>query len=80
MERLLTDEECHAVQGIAAIPEPVLEAQDAKSIKAVAEWLNEYCQEPSHGNDLPVHRRYCFDCMRSLWQHLREGKLPGEEK
>ncbi len=51
-----------------------------KTLKAVAEWLDERCEseEPSHAPYGGL-RITCRGCMDELWLALHDGKMPGEE-
>ena len=51
------------------------EAQHAKTLKAVAEWGCERCEEHHTANIL---RKECETCMFTLWRdYLCNGKMPG---
>ncbi len=54
------------------------------TLKAVAEWLGEYCGYHLNLKGRPVdsppkRRRMCGFCRENLLEALREGKMPGEE-
>ncbi len=56
----------------------VAEVMHAKTLKAVAEWLDGTCENRVHG--LIRDRKHCPFCMIGACLLLREGKMPGEEK
>ncbi len=51
----------------------------AKTLKAVAEWLGEVCQNEGHP-DYQTTRIYCDYCLAELIDCGERGKMPGEEK
>ncbi len=63
----------------------VIEAQHAKTLKAVAEWEDGYCDHRLNLEGRPVdsppkRRRSCIFCRENLLEATRQGKMPGEEK
>ncbi len=50
----------------------------AKTLKAVAEWLGEFCNNGKH--QTPASRLHCVFCMVDFYDAASEGKIPGEEK
>ncbi len=86
---LLTDEELAkaAYPALEGVPSHwlvgrnrrVADASQAKTLKAVAEWLSEYCNEPEHARQ-GKYRGLCVSCVSVLFTALNEGKMPGEEK
>ncbi len=53
------------------------EAQQTKALKAVAEWLGEYCDNPKHESQ--AKRIACIRCLWELQDAGTFGKMPGEE-
>ena len=86
MSRLLSDEEIEngwsAIfsypSGIACIRklalDELLKAQDAKTLKEVANW--QYGKCPHYPNKC---RAYCNHCQDVLLKAQEQGKMPGEE-
>ncbi len=63
----------------------IAKAQDAQTLKAVAEWLTETCPEDFHynrimGTKFHTSREECADCSEAFHDALANGKMPGEEK
>ena len=60
----------------------LLIAQQTKTLKAVAEWMDGKCDQMIHGSITLGQRlrRDCCYCMRDMAEFAREGKMPGEEK
>ncbi len=56
-----------------------LDAEHAKTLKAVAERLGEVCQNEGHP-DYQTTRIYCDCCLAELIDCGERGKMPGEEK
>ena len=61
----------------------LLIAQRTLTLKAVAEWLGEYCGYHLNLTERPVdsppkRRHMCGFCRENLLEALREGKMPGE--
>lgn len=84
---LLTDEEIKDltatwhVQHTTPQYRLVADASQTKTLKAVAEWLEDSCDTPSrlpHGGH-HVKRKVCYACVLFLLEAIREGKMPGEE-
>ena len=55
----------------------VAKAQHAKTLKAVAEWLGTYCDNPKHESQ--AKRIACIRCLWELQDAGTFGKMPGEE-
>ena len=81
---LLTDEELEEAREAwvkedsgETYTQRLLTVQRAKTLKAMAEWLGEYCDNPKHESQAKR-----IACIRCLWE-LRDagtfGKMPGEE-
>ncbi|KKK81704.1 hypothetical protein LCGC14_2810800, partial [marine sediment metagenome] len=50
------------------------------TLKAVAEWTHEICDDWNHGKNYGIsYRSMCSFCMNKLWDSASEGKMPGEE-
>ncbi len=83
---LLTDEEINEARA-AHIGTPlkcwpqhraIADASQTKTLKAVAEWLGERCQEHSHSRE-GGYRGICVSCVATLFAALHKGKMLGEE-
>ena len=61
----------------------IADAASAKSIKvdrqAMVEWMNERCNTLGHRGCRGI-RMHCQGCTVIMWELLREGKAPWEEK
>ncbi len=85
VEMLLTDEISDILEGYFSDELGEGAAQDiareliAKTLKAVAEWLNGHCNVKEHPV-LGMFRLNCTHCRLELFEAADEGKMPGEEK
>ena len=87
MDRLLTPEELGQTRKdwIAAgapvtYTQYLLSAQQTMTLKAVAEYLDDYCSEETHAACKDrLLRRQCLICLMGITRCLSEGKMPGEE-
>ena len=84
---LLTDEEIAAAIRTAPLEQQagqtMIIAQRAKTLKAVAEWGDGYCDHRLNMEGHPVdsppkRRRSCIFCRENLLEATRQGKMPGE--
>ena len=79
MGRLLTEAEARDCIDFAE----GIERQDAKSIKedrqAMNRWGEVLCTNVHHDR-FDARRSACHECTVLLFDELREGKMPGEEK
>ena len=56
----------------------VAKVHRAKTLKAVAEWIREWC--PGHEKAASLRRRWnCIECLVAGHIQMREGKMPGEK-
>ena len=60
-----------------ALTEPILEAQRALTLKAVAEWGEVLCNSVHHDR-FDARRSACHECTVGLFDMLGEGKAPWE--
>ncbi|KKM20069.1 hypothetical protein LCGC14_1649180 [marine sediment metagenome] len=77
---LLTDKEQarfieFPVEGYTSDRDGLCRAQQAKTLKAVAEWGNELCAEHQGESQL---RKQCIFCVEGLFLCASDGKMPGE--
>ena len=82
MDRLLTDDEIRWIVGndpSSTQLEVLVESQDAKTLKAVAEWMLDRCTE--HIDQHYPLRFLCKLCMLDVvYSALHKGLLPGEKE
>ena len=58
----------------------LMDAEHAKTLKAVAEYLDDYCSEETHAACKDrLLRRQCLICLMGITRCLSKGKMPGEE-
>ncbi len=88
---LLTDEEigdlldlekereypCSVGSVLTVDVDAVVEASQTLTLKAVAEWLGEYCDNPKHESQ--AKRIACIRCLWELQDAGTFGKMPGGE-
>ncbi len=77
---LLTDLEIRTIAGqdpSTASLEILVDTATELTLKAVAEWLGEYCDNPKHESQ--AKRIACIRCLWELQDAGTFGKMPGEE-
>jgi len=87
---LLTDEDIENWKPLLPYPaktahiKKLLGLQQTKTLEAVGEWGDGYCDHrlnmEGHPVDSPPERRHaCIFCRENLFGATRKGKMPGEE-
>jgi len=54
--------------------------QDAKTLKAVAEWCGGWCKDPNHLGICGKARMHCLTCMTAAFYNWSEGSLHREKE